>query len=65
MIDRFPVILYLGGVILGWAAGGMFVSDPFLEAYTDKELLFRLASMAVILGALLLCMSPTRGKKKT
>ncbi len=64
LIDRFPVILYLGGVILGWAAGGMFVSDPSLEAYTDKELLFRLASMAVILGAAALMHVRARGKKK-
>lgn len=28
LINRFPIILYLGGAILGWAAAGMIVDDP-------------------------------------
>lgn len=29
-LDRFPVIVYLGGALLGWIAGGLFVSDGFM-----------------------------------
>lgn len=54
LIDRFPFILYLGGVILGWAAGGMMTSDPSLAAFADQDMLFRLTSMAIIIGAALL-----------
>lgn len=29
-LDRFPVIVYFGGALLGWIAGGLFVSDGFM-----------------------------------
>ena len=28
LMDRFPVIIVIGGMLLGWIAGGMLVSDP-------------------------------------
>lgn len=28
LMDRFPIIITLGGMLLGWIAGGMAVSDP-------------------------------------
>lgn len=28
LMERFPVIITLGGMLLGWIAGGMLVSDP-------------------------------------
>ena len=37
LMDRFPVVVTLGGGLLGWIAGGMMVTDiwikPFLAAY--------------------------------
>ena len=33
LIDRFPVIVWFGGGLLGWIAGGMFTSDGFLVKY--------------------------------
>ena len=30
LMERFPVIITLGGMLLGWIAGGMLVSDPAL-----------------------------------
>jgi YjbE family integral membrane protein len=30
LMDRFPVIITLGGMLLGWIAGTMFVTDPAL-----------------------------------
>jgi len=33
LMDRFPVVIVLGGALLGWIAGGMFVSDV---AYHDQ-----------------------------
>ncbi len=28
LIERFPIIVWLGGAMLGWVAGALFVSDP-------------------------------------
>jgi YjbE family integral membrane protein len=28
LMDRFPIIITLGGMLLGWIAGGMLVTDP-------------------------------------
>ncbi|GAB3365526.1 MULTISPECIES: TerC family protein [Giesbergeria] len=35
LMERFPIIITLGGMLLGWIAGGMLVSDPAL-ADPDK-----------------------------
>ena len=29
LLDRFPVIVMLGGALLGWIAGGLFMTDGF------------------------------------
>ncbi|MCZ2105138.1 MAG: TerC family protein [Comamonadaceae bacterium] len=28
IMERFPIVIVLGGMLLGWIAGGMFVTDP-------------------------------------
>ncbi|MBN8487405.1 MAG: TerC family protein [Burkholderiales bacterium] len=33
LMDRFPAIIVLGGMLLGWIAGTMAVSDPAVLAY--------------------------------
>lgn len=30
LLDRFPIIIYLGGGLLGWIAGGMMVTDAWV-----------------------------------
>jgi YjbE family integral membrane protein len=39
LMDRFPIIITIGGGLLGWIAGGMLVSDkallPLLEGMSD------------------------------
>jgi YjbE family integral membrane protein len=37
LMDRFPMIIVAGGMLLGWIAGGMLVSDPVF-ANTEKWL---------------------------
>ncbi|MCH4178782.1 MAG: TerC family protein [Megasphaera sp.] len=32
IMGKFPILVYIGGAILGWAAGAMLVSDHYLEA---------------------------------
>jgi len=33
LLDRFPIIIILGGGLLGWIAGGLMVGDPALKPY--------------------------------
>jgi YjbE family integral membrane protein len=32
LIERFPIVVWAGGAVLGWVAGELFVSDPVIEA---------------------------------
>lgn len=33
VMNKFPILVYVGGAILGWAAGGMVASDLYLAQY--------------------------------
>lgn len=35
LMDRFPLVITLGGALLGWIAGEMIVGDRALKAYTE------------------------------
>ena len=35
LMERFPIIIVVGGMLLGWIAGGMLVTDP-LFVNTEK-----------------------------
>ena len=37
LMDRFPIVITLGGMLLGWIAGGMAVSDPALLPILSGE----------------------------
>ncbi|WP_367848556.1 TerC family protein [Rhodoferax sp. WC2427] len=37
LMDRFPIIITLGGMLLGWIAGTMAHSDPALAAYLPQD----------------------------
>ena len=37
LMERFPVIIVLGGVLLGWIAGTMVVTDPGLVPYFPTD----------------------------
>ena len=51
LMDRFPVIILLGGMLLGWIAGGMFQTDPMLKDLIPQEQCWHYALGAA--GALL------------
>ena len=51
LMDRFPVIILLGGMLLGWIAGGMFQTDPMLKDLIPQEQSWQYALGAA--GALL------------
>ncbi|MDO5086862.1 MAG: TerC family protein [Comamonadaceae bacterium] len=37
LMDRFPVIIVLGGMLLGWIAGTMVHTDPALAAHLPQD----------------------------
>ena len=37
LMDRFPVIILLGGMLLGWIAGTMAHSDPALASFMPQD----------------------------
>ncbi|MDN3918934.1 TerC family protein [Roseateles violae] len=37
LMDRFPVVITLGGMLLGWIAGTMVVGDPVLAEWVPME----------------------------
>ena len=51
IMDRFPLIITLGAMLLGWIAGTLAISDPALKAYAFDTAVNRYA--AGVAGALL------------
>lgn len=51
LMDRFPIIITLGGMLLGWIAGQMAFTDPGLKAYLPEGKAFEYG--AALAGALL------------
>ncbi len=51
LMDRFPVIITLGGMLLGWIAGQMAYTDPGLKAYLPEAKVYEYVAAAS--GALL------------
>ena len=36
LLDRFPIIILLGGALLGWIAGGLIVTDPIAVPHVPQ-----------------------------
>ncbi len=58
LMDRFPIIITLGGMLLGWIAGGMAITDPFLVQNAREVLDISITSRvtyyaSAVIGALL------------
>jgi YjbE family integral membrane protein len=51
LMDRFPIIITLGGMLLGWIAGQMMYTDPGLKPYLPDSKYWEYG--AAIAGALL------------
>lgn len=51
LMDRFPVIIVLGGMLLGWIAGQMMYTDPGVKGYLPESKTWEYATAAF--GALL------------
>ncbi len=51
LLDRFPIIIMLGGGLLGWIAGGLMVGDPVVKPFVPAEAWVTYAAQAA--GAIL------------
>ena len=43
LMDRFPWVITVGGMLLGWIAGTMAISDPALKAWVPLDMLWNYA----------------------
>jgi YjbE family integral membrane protein len=48
LMDRFPLIIVLGGMLLGWIAGGMLVTDPVFANVDKWQWMFKIPQTDVI-----------------
>jgi YjbE family integral membrane protein len=53
LLEKFPILVWAGAALLGWVAGEMLDSDPWLIKTFGEDLLHKLEYPAAILGALI------------
>lgn len=53
VLARFPLLVWAGAALLGWVAGDMFASDPWLVGKMGEDLAHRAEFAAAVAGALL------------
>jgi len=63
LMDRFPLIITLGGMLLGWIAGTMVHSDPGLVNYIPQDKLWNYG-MGIAGALLVLAIGKLAGGKK-
>jgi YjbE family integral membrane protein len=52
LLTRFPILIWVGAGLLGWVAGEMLVSDPWLIEKLGKDVAHKLEYPAAAAGAL-------------
>jgi YjbE family integral membrane protein len=54
VLDRFPIVVWLGAGLLGWIAGGVIATDPaihpFLQRLLDGQIALNLDATSAIFG---------------
>lgn len=53
LVERFPVIMYLGAGVLAYTAAHMIVAEPLLDDVFDPSAALRIATHAVLIVAVL------------
>jgi YjbE family integral membrane protein len=55
VLDRFPLLIWLGAMLLGWIAGDVIASDPadqsLLHRVLDGQIIFSVEATSAIFGA--------------
>jgi predicted tellurium resistance membrane protein TerC len=53
VIERFPIVVWGGGALLGWIAGGLLPEDPVVARYLTEHQVDQLEIACGIVGAIL------------
>ncbi|WP_457089529.1 TerC family protein [Microvirga sp. P5_D2] len=53
LLDRMPLLIWAGAALLGWVAGEMLISDPWLVGQLGQELDHKAEIPSAIIGAVL------------
>jgi YjbE family integral membrane protein len=53
IIERFPIVVWGGGALLGWIAGGLLPDDPAVAVYIPEALADKLDVASGIAGAII------------
>ena len=62
LMDRFPWVITLGGMLLGWIAGTMAISDPAVKAWVPQDAIWHYTTG--VAGALLVLATGMLVKKR-
>jgi YjbE family integral membrane protein len=50
ILEKFPILIWAGAALLGWIAGGLMASDPFLSQYASSAAKVAVDAVDAILG---------------
>ena len=64
LLDRFPIIIYFGGGLLGWIAGGMLVSDGYVATHWPEFSFMAHYPLSICCAALVIVVGHLIAKKK-
>ncbi len=64
IMERFPIIITIGGGLLGWVAGEMAVGDPAIKAWVDTNMPILHTVVPMIGVAIVLLVGKLWGKKQ-
>ena len=53
IIERFPIVIWGGGALLGWIAGGLLPDDPVVASRFSADMIDKIDTLSGILGAIL------------
>lgn len=57
IIERFPVVIWGGGALLGWIAGGLLPDDPMVAQYFSTAILETLDVVCGVAGAIIVVLT--------
>lgn len=53
-VDRFPIIMYIGGGVIAWTAAKMIIQEPFLKGYFLSNPTLYWGTVILIVGGVVL-----------